>query len=545
MGSSFQRWSEPWSRLGLWVSLWDERARCVDQSRPAMTFWQLLGGHSKHYWQRLGQIARRSLAGDAITTELEAHSSALIVIAAPLTQRQRIAGTVLVCGLTSEFSDEEVFARFCDRHHIDRQAFARPAARVPRHPVEHLHAYADILHHHIQSFTVGALAHRDIKDLSAHLAQAYEELNLIYRLSANIAVSKRPVAYFERVCREVLATTVVESLAVVLVSPEDDRTEPTVVTAGPLQASRDEVIRLYQQVCNESPNAGAAFVVNDASRKPEFAWARPWLAHAVFFELSRGGERFGGILAVNHSDGEDFGSEEIQLVNAVAQRSSAFLENVRLYDDLEQLFMGMLHALVNSIDAKDPYTCGHSQRVAWLSRHVAGRAGVPEAECQRVYLSGLLHDVGKIGISESVLRKTGYLTTEEYEEIKRHPEIGARILQGVRQVEDLIPGVFHHHERIDGKGYPYRLRGEDVPFLGRIIGLADSFDAITTSRTYRTAQPVQVAAAEIRRCAGTQFDPALAELFLQDDLDTVRREMARAGDSTPETELTPDKGETP
>jgi HD-GYP domain-containing protein (c-di-GMP phosphodiesterase class II) len=538
LGSSFQQWSEPWSRLGLWVSLWDERAECVDQSRPVPLLWQTLVQHSKRCWHRLRQIARSGLGGEAIATELEPQCGA-VVIAAAITYRQRIAGTVLACGLTHEFFDGETLARFCDLHRVDRRVLEGMAKEVPSHRLEHLHAYADILHHHIQSFSLGALAHRDIRDLSAHLAQAYEELNLIYRVSADMTVSERPRACFEKVCTGVLEATVVESLATILVPLAEATGEPTVVTAGPLPASRDDVFRLYRQVCDRRPNAGGALVVNDAPDHPEFAWAGDWLRQFVFFELSKKGQRFGGVLAVNRRDGQDFGSEETQLVNSVAERSSAFLENVRLYDDLEQLFMGMLHALVNSIDAKDPYTCGHSQRVAWLSRHIAGLTGVSEAQRQRVYLGGLLHDIGKIGVSEAVLGKTGRLTPEEYEEMKRHPEIGGRILEGVRQVQDLIPGVLHHHERMDGKGYPHGLRGDQVPFLGRVVGLADSFDAITTSRTYRRAQPIQVAEAELRRCAGTQFDPDLTDLFLQDDIEALSRKMARSGRTAPNQDLSP------
>ncbi len=460
-------------------------------------------------------------------TELDPGGGA-VVIAAPITYRQRVVGSVLACGLSDEFFDQEAFARFCDLHRVDRLVFERLVADVPPHRTGHLHAYADILQHHIESFSIGSLAHRDIHDLSAHLAQAYEELNLIFRLSADMRVSKRPTAYFEKVSMEVLDATVVDSLATVLVPPPEAAAEPTVVTAGPLKPSRDDVLRLYGQVCDRRPNAGAALVVNDARSHPDFDWAKDWLTQFVFFELSRNGQRFGGMLAINHRDRQGFGSEEIRLINAVAERSSAFLENVRLYDDLEQLFMGMLHALVSSIDAKDPYTCGHSQRVAWLSRHIAARAGLAETQCQRVYLSGLLHDIGKIGISESVLRKKGRLTAEEYEEMKRHPAIGGRILEGVRQVEDLIPGVVHHHERMDRKGYPDRLAGQDIPLLGRVVGLADSFDAMTTSRTYRKALPVQVAVAELRRYAGTQFDPALTELLLQDDIQALSEEMAKS-----------------
>ena len=130
-------------------------------------------------------------------------------------------------------------------------------------------------------------------------------------------------------------------------------------------------------------------------------------------------------------------------------------------------------------------------------------------------MAGLLHDVGKIGVPEEVLQKTGKLTPAEFDQMKKHPEIGARILQDVRQMKHVIPGVLYHHERYDGRGYPTGLAGTEIPLMGRIICLGDCFDAMTSNRTYRRALPIEVAMAEIQRCAGTQFDPVLAEAFLR------------------------------
>jgi len=177
--------------------------------------------------------------------------------------------------------------------------------------------------------------------------------------------------------------------------------------------------------------------------------------------------------------------------------------------------MGLLHSLTSAVDAKDAYTCGHSERVALLSRHLAQQIQLSDSEVERIYMAGLLHDVGKIGVPKNVLQKTGRLTAEEVEQMKKHPQIGARILRDIKQIEDIIPGVLHHHERYDGRGYPAGLAGEQIPLMGRIICLADCFDAMTSNRTYRKALPLEVALTEIRRCSGTQFDPRLAESFLQ------------------------------
>jgi len=230
------------------------------------------------------------------------------------------------------------------------------------------------------------------------------------------------------------------------------------------------------------------------------------------------------MFALNCTDGGDFTSVDVQLFRAVADRVTPFLENHRLYEDLADLLMGMLHALVSSIDAKDTYTCGHSERVAYISRALARASGMPDEMCERIYLAGLLHDVGKIGVPDSILCKMGRLTAEEFEAMRRHPEIGAKILSRVRQIQDLLPGVLYHHERIDGRGYPEGLAGENIPLMGRLICIADCFDAMTTNRTYRSALPLPVALAEVRRCAGTQFDPKFAEVFLDLDHESLLKQ---------------------
>jgi putative nucleotidyltransferase with HDIG domain len=211
-----------------------------------------------------------------------------------------------------------------------------------------------------------------------------------------------------------------------------------------------------------------------------------------------------------------------KLLNSIANEAAIYLENAILFQDVHGLMMGLLHSLTSAVDAKDAYTCGHSERVALLSRQLAQQIALPDAEVEQIYTAGLLHDVGKIGVPETVLQKTGKLTPEEFEQMKKHPQIGARILADVKQLKHILPGVLYHHERYDGKGYPTGLAGRNIPLMGRIICLADCFDAMTSNRTYRRALPLEVAMTEIRRCSGTQFDPELAEAFLQVGADRFR-----------------------
>ena len=228
------------------------------------------------------------------------------------------------------------------------------------------------------------------------------------------------------------------------------------------------------------------------------------------------------MVAVNRLDKADFDSIDVKLFTSVANECAVFIENGRLFTDLKELFIGSLKSLTSSIDAKDQYTRGHSERVAFISRWIAERLAAQGAlhpeQVHRVYLAGLLHDVGKIGISEAVLRKNGPLTDMEWKQIQSHPSIGAGILSEIKQMRDIIPGVLSHHEWHNGKGYPDGLHGDEIPLIGKIVMIADSFDAMTSKRTYRDAMSIPAALEEMRAKSGQQFDPELAKLFIESDV---------------------------
>lgn len=189
------------------------------------------------------------------------------------------------------------------------------------------------------------------------------------------------------------------------------------------------------------------------------------------------------------------------------------------------LFEETTEALANAIDAKDKYTSGHSMRVAVLSRKIAKKAGMSDEECERVYFSALLHDVGKIGVRDDVINKRGELTDEEFENIKLHPVLGYQILSSIRQSPYLSDGAHYHHERYDGTGYPEGLKGEEIPVIARIIAVADAYDAMTSSRSYRDALSKEKVRNEILKGMGKQFDTRFASILLMMiDNDTVDQE---------------------
>ena len=183
-------------------------------------------------------------------------------------------------------------------------------------------------------------------------------------------------------------------------------------------------------------------------------------------------------------------------------------------DELEKAYLDTIGILRQTVEAKDPYTRGHSDRVSDYSVLIGTKMGLDENTIHTLKIGGLFHDIGKIGIPDSILLKESKLDNEEYSQIKNHPSIGAHILGDVDMFKDIMPMVLHHHERYDGRGYPSQLEGENIPLIARIAAIADTFDAMTSKRSYRDALPLDVVIAEIEKCSGTQFDPKIAPIFV-------------------------------
>ena len=184
------------------------------------------------------------------------------------------------------------------------------------------------------------------------------------------------------------------------------------------------------------------------------------------------------------------------------------------YQKLEQAYMESIQTVRYTVEAKDTYTRGHSDRVSEYSVLIGQKLGLDEEDIRRLRIGGLFHDVGKIGVPDSILQKNAKLSDDEYSEIKNHPSIGAQILSTASIFQDIIPIVEHHHERYDGKGYPSKLKGEDIPYLARIAAVADAFDAMTSRRVYRDSLSIETVIEEIEKNKGTQFDPKVADAFL-------------------------------
>jgi HD-GYP domain-containing protein (c-di-GMP phosphodiesterase class II) len=390
-------------------------------------------------------------------------------------------------------------------------------------------AYVEILlANFIKSLNDECKSSCQIELISGELAQTYEELMMLYKLSSSMKVSQSDANYLQLACDNLSDLVKVEGLAI-FIEKQFDFEKKLVLTAGNGVLAidfKDEIEQnvVYERVKSEIAAGNDVLIDSQIDMTFKYSWNKR-LDNIIAVPLYSAGKIIGMLVAANRVGKSDFDSIDAKLFNSVANECAVFIENNRLFNDLKELFIGSLRALTNSIDAKDQYTRGHSERVAFISRWIAEQynhiSPIDSEHIQKIYLAGLLHDIGKIGISETVLRKKGGLTDEERAQIMNHPSIGAGILSGIKQMSEIIPGVLCHHEKYDGTGYPNHLAGNKIPLAGRIVMIADTFDAMTSKRTYRDALGLQQAIDEIKAKLGTQFDPETAETFINSDTEKM------------------------
>ncbi len=292
---------------------------------------------------------------------------------------------------------------------------------------------------------------------------------------------------------------------------------------GPTPSEAIQLVELFQEKALDRPVVKNHFLEDQAN--DQF----PEIREFILIPVATSEFLLGWLLAVNRRCTQEkrhpesiwdlsqceLGSCEASLISTTAAMLASHAHNLALFGEKEGLLISVVQTLVAAVDSRDPYTCGHSERVARYGRRLAQEIGFDDEASLRLYLTGLLHDIGKIGVSDAVLKKAGPLTGEEFEEIKRHPELGWAILQELEQMSYVLPGVLHHHERIDGKGYPDRLAGEQTPLEGRLLAVVDAFDAMTSDRPYRKGMPVEKAVNIMQEGAGTQWDSGLVETFVR------------------------------
>jgi len=290
-----------------------------------------------------------------------------------------------------------------------------------------------------------------------------------------------------------------------------------------------DVAALHEYFAQDKPlRVGGAQGLRYFARPPEGAK----LAAMIVTTLRIRGRTIGFLASLSFSLGKTFDEGQRKLLSIVSGRAAAAIENAKLYEDLQLTFRQTIRGLASAIDKMDRYTSGHSERVAAYAQILAIKLGLDEAQVEIVRQSALMHDVGKIGCVLN-LNKPGKLSQDDYEMFKKHPGFGKDILEPITFLNPLIPGVHLHHERWDGAGYPLGMKGQEIPIIARIISVADTYDAMTSDRAYRRALPHEVAANEVDRCAGSQFDPDVAREF-NEAIAAWRAEREARGEVIPE-----------
>ena len=362
------------------------------------------------------------------------------------------------------------------------------------------------------------------------LERAQRHLATLHRVSELLADARDIKGLSDATLRAILEVTEADRVALVL-RRRDPSTGEAEVAAARSRTSSDAQFTVSRTLVSDVIDKGVSTFAHDALADDRFNEGHSVIQQNVrsvmCVPLRTTDEILGALYADSSSGPGRFNEADLELLSAIGNQAGVALHRVRLMSELERLLLDTIRAIAATIDAKDGYTHRHSERVALLARRLGAELNLEESELETVELSGLLHDVGKIAVPDAILNKPGKLTADEFEEMKKHPGHGSRILENIQNaaVKAVLPGVKHHHETWDGRGYPDGLRGEDIPMLARLIGIADFYDALTSARSYRAAMSHDEAVELIRRAAGTHFQDSLANLVVR---------LHRAGTLLPE-----------
>ena len=362
-----------------------------------------------------------------------------------------------------------------------------------------------------------------IEELNEKLNSKVQELSKLYYISESISHINDEETLFQQVVQ--IAAELTESLRSYLLFRDGESGDFFIKAA--IAPGIDDIIP------NETSVEGNALKTLVSRKLPIISSGRQALrvetgnilcnlTNFLIVPLTVKKELFGAILVAKENRSSSFSQEDELIIMDLSRKMTLSLENTILYHTLYMHVINTLQALVASVEAKDAYTERHSQRVTHMAKKIAHYLGCSAPEIDSLEFAGLLHDIGKIGVRDTVLMKKEALTNEEWSEIRRHPEIGESIVRPLKLFSLEASIIRHHHERWDGKGYPDGLKETEIPFLSRIITVADSFDAMVSNRPYRPSKPIDQALKELERCKGTQFDPEIVDAFV--DLFSKRAE---------------------
>ncbi len=372
------------------------------------------------------------------------------------------------------------------------------------------------------------------ESFAVQVSRDFEELTFLRSLANSLRMTSANAdlgSLIESTLRHLIPVLDVESMAVLLVPRKHQGAErdafperPRVWWHGEPLMSDIDTLGLAEWMTSSGANPSLCNQPDKLPSSSRDAGVRQAIAAVVgdagaplgwLIALNKCADSAGALAVDSFGVSAVFGSGEATLLESAASVLAAFASNVELLKEKETLLVEVVRTLVAAIEAKDPYTCGHSERVALYAQCLADQMGFNVDFTDDLYLSGLLHDVGKIGVPDAALKKTSGLTNSEFDLIKAHPDSGWAILCDLSALHYVLPGVLYHHERFDGLGYPDGLRGAAIPIEGRILSVADAYDAMTSDRPYRRGMPDKKAMQVLIDGAGTQWDPEVIQAFIQ------------------------------
>ncbi|MCX7422435.1 MAG: HD-GYP domain-containing protein [Planctomycetia bacterium] len=347
----------------------------------------------------------------------------------------------------------------------------------------------------------------ELTSAGEQIEETYEEITLLHSITGNLHLSRNPQELADWSLARVRTLTQAAGAAIWF---EEHHGPTHFLTDGKMPLNEKEFLHLCTR-CDKR-DWSRPFVKNRLAGTP-LAQELPELRNFVLCSIGERSQRFGWLIHCNAP--REFGSVQASLLQSIAKILGTHLQNRELFSQNQGLLTSFVQSMVSTIDAKDTYTRGHSERVALVARILGEELSLAEQDLDDIHLSGLLHDIGKVGVDDRILRKPERLNEEEFEQIKKHPEIGCQILAGLENLQHVLPGVRHHHESYNGSGYPDGLKENDIPLMARVLAVADSYDAMGSDRPYRKGMTLDRLEAIFRENVGPQWDPQIIEAYFR------------------------------
>ena len=349
------------------------------------------------------------------------------------------------------------------------------------------------------------------KALGRETLERYKEINVLYEIAAKLAATLDTADVARLVLAETQRIICSDFIQVMILNEKTGQLDISAASA----ADNSKAGRFFidMGIARQVAFSGTAEIIDNVDSDPRLSHRNQ--TGSLLYAPLKIQDRVIGVIGLSSYIPAKYTSGDLKLLSAIALHAALAIENAKLYEQLREDFINTVRSLAEAIEKRDPYTGDHTRRVMEYSLAIGARLNLLPGQLKQLEMAAILHDIGKIGVRDSILLKPDRLTDDEFAEIKRHAGLGAEILRHIKPLVDILPGIKQHHERFDGKGYPEQIAGEGIHLLARIIAVADAFDAMLTDRPYRKGLPFEKALQELAANAGTQFDPQVVDAFMQ------------------------------